>query len=230
MSSRADSACTTLFYLKSRSETRAKKGNPWRWKRERSGNSKGRPPGRGWKQYTGYRVHRSRATEWKPGHSGNPAAQHCRRVHGRGFEPADVGRFIAAALRSDGPIAEDPAGYSLLQAQVKPAARPPAAKLVPAFPYVAARISGKRYLLDKNDLGLHSIIFSFVGEYTGLLELSLEDRRESHLMGLDGVYRVSRQSPDAPPVAVRGEWLSEKEFGLISEGAAPGQEINARIS
>jgi hypothetical protein len=33
-------------------------------------------------------------------------------------------------------------------------------------------------------------------------------------MGLDGVYRVSRQSPDAPPVAVRGQWLSGKESGL----------------
>ncbi len=33
-------------------------------------------------------------------------------------------------------------------------------------------------------------------------------------LGLDGVYRVSRESPEGQSVAVRGEWLAEKEFGF----------------
>jgi hypothetical protein len=46
-------------------------------------------------------------------------------------------------------------------------ARRPAAKPIPALPRVATRISRKRFLLDENDLGLLSISFSFLGEYTG---------------------------------------------------------------
>jgi CubicO group peptidase (beta-lactamase class C family) len=133
---------------------------------------------------------------------------------GGGFEPADAGRFIASALRSNRPIPEDPAGYSILQEKIAAAARPPAAQRVPELPPIAREISGKQYALDKNGLGLLSIGFIFKGGDTALLELNLEDRRESHHAGLDGVYRVSRQSPTSRPVAVRGGWLSKKEFAF----------------
>lgn len=131
---------------------------------------------------------------------------------GGGFEPADVGRFIASALRSDRPIPEDPAGYSMLQEKIAAAASPPAAQPVPELPPIAMKISGRQYALDKNGLGLLSIGFTFAGGDTALLELKLEDRRESHPVGLDGVYRVSGQSLDSRPIAVRGAWLSKKEF------------------
>jgi CubicO group peptidase (beta-lactamase class C family) len=134
---------------------------------------------------------------------------------GGGFEPADVGRFIVSALRSDRPIPEDPAGYSILQGEIAAAANPPAAQPVPELPPIAMQISGRQYALDKNDLGILSIGFTFAGGDTALLVLKLEDRRESHPVGLDGVYRVSEQSLDSRPVAVRGAWLSKKEFSFI---------------
>jgi CubicO group peptidase (beta-lactamase class C family) len=133
---------------------------------------------------------------------------------GGGFEPADVGGFIGAALRSDRPLPEDPAGYSMLQAKIAAAASPPAAKPAAVLPPLAMEISGRHYALDENDLGLLSIGFTFSGGDTALLEIGLGVRQESHAIGLDGVYRISRQSPEAQPVAVRGAWLDEKEFGF----------------
>ena len=131
---------------------------------------------------------------------------------GGGFEPADVGAFIGAALRSDRPLPEDPTAYAKLQARIAAAASPPAAQPVPELPPIALAISGKQYTLERNGLGLLSIRFTFPGADTALLELKLEDRVESHPVGLDGVYRVSRQSLDEKPVAVLGAWLGENEF------------------
>ena len=147
---------------------------------------------------------------------------------GGGFEPQDVGAFLGAALRSDRPLPEDPAGYAMLQAKIAAAASPPAAQPVPKLPPIAMEISGKQYALEKNVLGLLSIGFTFTGGDTALLEMTLEDGRESHPVGLDGVYRVSRQSPDAPPVAVKGAWLSEKEFGFTYNEFAEAEKILAR--
>ena len=147
---------------------------------------------------------------------------------GGGFEPADVGAFIGGALRSNRPLAEDPAGYSMLQAKIAAAASPPGAQPVPGLPPIAMNISGKQYALDKNGLGLLSIRFTFAGGDTALLDLQLADRLESHPLGLDGVYRVSRQSPDAQPVAVKGAWLSENEFGFTYNEFAAAQNTIAR--
>ena len=40
-----------------------------RFKPGQSGNAKGRPPGSGYRHITCHKVHRCRATEWKPGES-----------------------------------------------------------------------------------------------------------------------------------------------------------------
>jgi hypothetical protein len=147
---------------------------------------------------------------------------------GGGFEPADVGAFIGAAVRSNRPIPEDQAGYALLQAKIADAARPPVARPVPALPATAREISGKQYLLEENPLGLFSIAFTFAGGDTARLDLGLADRRESLPIGLDGVYRVSRAGSEAQPVGVRGEWLAEKEFGFAYNEFTAAQYTTAR--
>jgi hypothetical protein len=63
-------------------------------------------------------------------------------------------------------------------------------------------------------LGLTSIGLTFDNRDTARLDLKYADKRESRPVGLDGVYRITRESPDAQPDAVKGGWLSEKEFDL----------------
>ncbi|MCX7028708.1 MAG: hypothetical protein NTU62_01125, partial [Spirochaetes bacterium] len=119
-------------------------------------------------------------------------------------------------------------GQQEQQILIAAAARPPAAQPVHELPPVAKEISGKQFALEKNGLGLLSIQFTFAGGDTALLEMTLAEGRESHPVGLDGVYRISRQSPDAPPVAVRGAWLSENEFGFTYNMFAEAQNMTAR--
>jgi CubicO group peptidase (beta-lactamase class C family) len=131
---------------------------------------------------------------------------------GGGFEPADVGAFIGAALRSDRSLPEDPTACAKLQDKIAAATSLPPALPVPDPPPIALAVSGRQYTLDKNALGLLSIRFTFAGGDTAMLEMGLIDRLESHPIGLDGVYRVSRQDSGERPVAVSGSWLSGKEF------------------
>lgn len=147
---------------------------------------------------------------------------------GGGFEPADVGRFIAAALRSNRPVPEDPAGYSALQAKIAAAARPPEAEPVPELPAIARAISGKRYVLEDNLLGLVAIGFIFEAGDAAGLDLELVDHQESRSIGLDGVYRLSRLGSEGQPVAIRGQWLAENEFGFVYNEFTSAQYITVR--
>jgi hypothetical protein len=79
-------------------------------------------------------------------------------------------------------------------------------------------------------LGLVSIGFTFDGGDTALIDLELADRRESRPVGLDGTYRISRQSPDKEPVALRGEWLPESEFAFSFNDFTQAQNILGRAA
>ena len=149
---------------------------------------------------------------------------------GGGFEPGDVGAFIGRAIRSDRPLPADPVGYASLQAKIAAAASPPPARNVPTLPPVAGEISGRKYLLEKNKLGLISIGFTFDGGDSARLDLELADRRESRPVGLDGVYRVSRQGTNGGPVALRGEWLPESEFAFSYNEFTQAQNTRARAA
>jgi hypothetical protein len=129
----------------------------------------------------------------------------------------------------------------MLQEKIAAAAKPPAPRQVPPLPAMATEISGRHYMLEKNNLGLVSIGFTFDGADTALLDLRLADRRESRPVGLDGVYRVSRTSPEGQPVAVKGEWISETELGFtyneftevhnrFARAAFAGDGITLRVS
>jgi CubicO group peptidase (beta-lactamase class C family) len=147
-------------------------------------------------------------------------------VTGGGFEPKDVGDRMGAALRSDRAIPEDPARYAVLQRKVAEAAAPPAARAVPPLPAAAREISGRRYVMDKNDMDLASISFVFNGGDTALLRL-LSDREETRPIGLDGVYRISSGSPGSEPVAIKGAWTSQKAFAFTYNEFTAAQTIRA---
>jgi CubicO group peptidase (beta-lactamase class C family) len=149
---------------------------------------------------------------------------------GGGFEPADVGAFLGKALRSDGPLPADPAGYALLQEKITAASKPPTPRPVPLLPRIASEVSGTEYLLESNGLGLTSIGFTFDGGDTARLDLGFADRRESRIVGLDGVYRVTRDDPESKPVAVKGEWISENELGITYNEFTESKCTTVRIT
>ncbi len=89
---------------------------------------------------------------------------------GGGFEPSEVGDFVGRALRGDR-LPEDPAGYAVLKEKVAAAARAPDPRQVPPVSSIAREISGKRYVLETNPMGVTSFSFTFGGGYTAVFHL-----------------------------------------------------------
>jgi CubicO group peptidase (beta-lactamase class C family) len=134
---------------------------------------------------------------------------------GGDFEPGDIGSFIGRAIKSDKPLVENPAAAAQLKAALSDATKPPPAGPVSRVPTLATAISGRRYSLDGNPLGLRSIAITFPGGAEARLDLDLSDRRDGpRPVGLDGVPRVSSSGRFGLPVAVSGAWENDSTFVL----------------
>lgn len=132
---------------------------------------------------------------------------------GGGFEPGEFGDFIGRALKADAPLPENPAATQRLADAIKLAAAPP----MPTH-YVsplARTISGQRYALAANPIGLTALRLRFPKAGAAQLELTLGQRLDGpRPVGLDGIPRLSPGGPSGMPVAVRGAWVSEQVFVL----------------
>jgi CubicO group peptidase (beta-lactamase class C family) len=127
------------------------------------------------------------------------------------FEPGDIGAFILRAIKSNQPLPENPSAAARLTAAAKAAATPP--RPVPFMSPLAKAISGKRYTLEENSLGLKSFVLSFTGTEVAQLWLELGDRSDPlRPVGLDGVPRLSADGHLGSPVAVSGGWESDSTF------------------
>ncbi len=127
------------------------------------------------------------------------------------FEPGDIGRYILRAIKSDQPLPENPSAANRLAAAEKDAARPP--HPVSFMPPLANTVSGKRYTLSENPLGLKSFVLTFSGADVAQIQLELGNRRDPpRPVGLDGVPRVSAEGNFGMPVAVSGRWESSNTF------------------
>jgi CubicO group peptidase (beta-lactamase class C family) len=127
------------------------------------------------------------------------------------FEPGDIGAFILRALKSDQPLPENPSAVARLVTAVKAAAMPP--HPLSFIPPLARTVSGKRYTLAENPLGLKSFVLTFSGTEDAQLQLELGHRSEPpRPIGLDGVPRVSSGGRFGLPVAVSGRWESDGTF------------------
>lgn len=134
---------------------------------------------------------------------------------GGGFEPGEIGDFIGQALKSDGPLPENPSAFAKLQQAVLAAAQPPVAQPVPPNPPVSQAISGRHYVMKDNPLGLKSFTLTFQQQPDeAAIELQFTDDRIEHRpIGLDGVPRLSGGRFDLP-VALKGAWVSKDTFLL----------------
>jgi CubicO group peptidase (beta-lactamase class C family) len=131
-----------------------------------------------------------------------------------GLQTADeLAGYLARAVRSDKSIAENPQAMTRLKeisAALKlPLSPQPVAKL----PAMSAQISGHWYQLEPNQLGLEAMRFEVNGQEMAL-GIMIGGQQYLFPVGLDGVYRISNQTPSKLPAGVRGEWTSEDTFVL----------------
>ena len=130
-----------------------------------------------------------------------------------GFNIDELASHLAQAVHSDKPLAENPSALAKLNQISAALKQPPSAQPVVMPPPIAARISGRWYHLESNPLGLEALMFTVTGKQMQL-GMQVNDRRYSFAVGLDGVYRISSQSPSTLPTGVRAAWQRDGTLRL----------------
>jgi len=150
---------------------------------------------------------------------------------GGGFEPGDIGKLIAASLKSDQPLPENRAGVARLAAAITTASKPPVPKSMAPLPEIAKTVSGKTYLLEANPLGLKTLAITFAPQSDSLVRLTFTDNHtEVRPIGLDGVTRLSPDGRFGLPVGVKGSWQDKHVFLLDYDEVANINHYRLRIS
>jgi CubicO group peptidase (beta-lactamase class C family) len=130
------------------------------------------------------------------------------------FEPGDLARFILKALKSDAPLAANPAVSALLQKRIAGAAIPPSPQPIAHLQTIATRISGRKFNLSTNTLGIRALELNFKNSAEAYAEILWNQERVNCPLGLDGVERFSTNELVNLPQAAKGRWLRDDTFLL----------------
>jgi CubicO group peptidase (beta-lactamase class C family) len=134
--------------------------------------------------------------------------------NGGGVDTDDIAAFLFRAIRSDTPLPENRGASERLAKALATARQPPASQPRGPIPATAAAISGRRYLLDSNALGLQAISLLFTAGPEAGATFEFDGPDWSVVIGVDGRHRVSSAGFSGRPMAAAGRWLSEREFLL----------------
>jgi len=144
-----------------------------------------------------------------------PQAEILLVTTGGGYSRDRVVDLLLPAVRSNGSLPQNLAALEDLGKAVATAALAPEPDPVEPLPREAEQISGRRYDMEENPLGLQSLTFAFTpGAAQALLEARVGGREYRYAAGLDGVYRLSETSPSGDPAALRGKWETGQRFVL----------------
>jgi CubicO group peptidase (beta-lactamase class C family) len=146
---------------------------------------------------------------------------------GQPLEPL-LDNYIIPAAKAGGPLPENRAAYEALQAKVAYMANP--VQPVAALNDTARRVSGKTYVVDKNDLGFDTFRVDFTeGSPVVTATLGTPNGTTIGLIGLDNIYRVTG-SMDGNWSAFRGHWIDANTFEAREIQASPDiQEEDFRL-
>lgn len=151
---------------------------------------------------------------------------------GGGYNSGEIVKQVIGTLSTSAKLPEDPAALAHLKDEIRAVSRPP--QPVPAtLPETAKRISGLKWELSDNWIGLKSISFNFssnANEAGIEMEFHYAQRQsqwgkmarvqpgklltEKRLAGLDGVPRISGNGQMNLPVALKGQWIDSYSFAL----------------
>jgi CubicO group peptidase (beta-lactamase class C family) len=156
-------------------------------------------------------------------------------MFGAGFDPADIGRFIVAALHDADSMPENPETHGHLQRRLAAAAAAPEAHPVRPSPDMADSVSGRTYHFEANAAGLEWFRLTFDRDGEGRIDLSLGDQYHerrglrSSTMGLDGLFRISPTGRFGLPVAALGYWSDPSTFEVIYDEIANTHLYDIRL-
>ena len=134
---------------------------------------------------------------------------------------------VVAAAKAPIPLPADPAASARLAERIADAGVEEASPVAPT-PATASTISGKTFRFDVNWTGLASIKLDLTASnprYETTLAPTRPGgplRRIAGPIGLDGRFRLREPQGSEPLLAVKGTWLNENSFQLISRSLLEG--------
>ncbi|MGD9140935.1 MAG: serine hydrolase [bacterium] len=128
--------------------------------------------------------------------------------------------FIAPWLESSEPLEADPGAAARL-ARVIDEIGNPVPEPADYMPAIAGEISGRRYVMEWNQLGIESAIFVFGSDSTCVVSLETTMGDYHLVTGIDGLYRLTDVGNAGPMPAgnlraMRGHWVDDTTFHLSS--------------
>ena len=139
-----------------------------------------------------------------------------------------IDRIVAAAV-SAAPLPDDAAARARLAVRIEAAATEEASAVAPASP-LAREISGRRWSLDPNVLGLAAITFDLGDSDPRVVvevgsAASAQRQRITARIGLDGLFRqteIAGGLAGGLVLAVKGSWRDDKTFDLVVRSLTEG--------
>jgi hypothetical protein len=124
--------------------------------------------------------------------------------------------YIFPAIKSAGPLPPNPAANNRIKMITRDLELPVSLSPRP-LPETAKNISGKKFLLQKNDLDFSELTFYFEESNQCRLSIKYEDNLLDMLVGLDEVYRVNDGikwgiKSEKNIIALKGNWKDENTF------------------
>jgi CubicO group peptidase (beta-lactamase class C family) len=136
---------------------------------------------------------------------------------GGGFEPADLGKFLLEAIKSDEPLPQNMRAARQLQQRLRDALKPPRVRARSKAPAMAQRISGKVFKISGSSASIDSLSLHFNrANHSAEAEIALNSPKAllRFPVGLDGAERFSTNAINGLPQCARGQWTSGDTFGL----------------
>jgi CubicO group peptidase (beta-lactamase class C family) len=103
------------------------------------------------------------------------------------------------------------------------------------LPEIAKKISGKKYILKKNELNFSTLKFHFEKDSECRLLINYDQNDLDMAVGLDNIYRLSHgmkwgMKPKNNILALRGKWVAENRFSIDFQEIGEPFYFNIEIS
>lgn len=139
---------------------------------------------------------------------------------GTGFDPGQVGSFIIRSIESKDSIPENQYSYNKLQDKILKIQTQPNQKGNVFIPKLAEEIKDRDFIFEQNSFGLthFKLISSDISNAKLILGLNIsrsEEYGEREIpLGMEGIYKISRNTRFKTPMAAHAKWLSESEIEI----------------
>jgi hypothetical protein len=129
--------------------------------------------------------------------------------------------YVFQAASSKGPLPSNPEGARALSRLLNELERPLAQPVGP-MPGIATKVTGKKYALEPNKLGMQSFVLSFEDARECIMKVAIGKQILDFPVGLDGNFRIVNtgislgSNSESSWLASKGSWANDKTFVVRS--------------